>query len=206
MSNYREEYGGLTDMELVDLARTGGASGGVTGCVAGAGVSHGGNPAAAELLGRYQRSVYLWCFRYVNDHEKALDLSQDVFLSVLQGLEAFAGRSRFSSWLFSITRNRCLNEVQRVDLLRDEGPDLERVPDRIAGPDREFEQREGEEKVLRLLRTTLGPQEQKAIWLRCYERLPIDEITKILGIEASSGARGMLQTARRKLRAALKED
>lgn len=192
MSNYREEYSGLTDMELVDLARTGSVSG-------------GGNPAAAELFGRYKRAVYLWCFRYVNDHEKALDLSQDVFLRVLQGLEAFAGRSRFSSWLFSITRNRCLNEVQRVDLLSDEGPDPERVPGKEPGPDRELEQREGEERILRLLRTTLEPLEQKAIWLRCYDRLPIDEITRVLGIESSSGARGMLQTVRRKLRAALKE-
>jgi len=47
--------------------------------------------------------------------------------------------------------------------------------------------------------------EQKAIWLRCFERLPIDEITGMLGIEAKSGARGMLQTARRKLKAALEE-
>jgi RNA polymerase sigma-70 factor (ECF subfamily) len=193
MSNIREEACGLTDMELVDLARTGG-------------VSDGGTTAASELFGRYQRSVYLWCFRYVNDHEKALDLSQDVFLRALQGLESFAGRSRFSSWLFSITRNHCLNEVQRVDLLRDEGPDPDCIPGRETGPDREFEQREGEERILHLLRATLEPREQKAIWLRCYERLPIDDITKILSIDTSSGARGMLQTARRKLRAALKED
>ena len=193
MSNRKEEYGGLTDMELVNLARTGGVSG-------------DGTPAAAELFGRYQRSVYLWCFRYVNDHEKALDLSQDVFLRALKGLESFAGRSRFSSWLFSITRNRCLNEVQRVDLLRDEGPDLDCIPSREPRPDGEFEQREGEERILHLLRVTLEPLEQKAIWLRCYERLQVDEITKVLDIKTRSGARGMLQTARRKLRAALKED
>ena len=193
MSNRREEKIGLTDMELVDLARTGG-------------VSDDGTPAAAELFGRYQRSVYLWCFRYVNDHEKALDLSQDVFLRALQGLEAFAGRSRFSSWLFSITRNHCLNEVQRVDLLRDECPDPDCIGGGETGPDRKLEQREGEKRILHLLRATLEPREQKAIWLRCYERLPIDEITKVLDIKTRSGARGMLQTARRKLRAALKED
>ena len=46
-------------------------------------------------------------------------------------------------------------------------------------------------------------EEQKAIWLRCFERVPIDEITRLLGIEASTGARGVLQRARRKLRTAL---
>ncbi|MBN2070153.1 MAG: sigma-70 family RNA polymerase sigma factor [Candidatus Krumholzibacteriota bacterium] len=192
MSN-EEEYGGLTDSELVGLARSGRDKG-------------RGGDATAELLGRYQKAVYLWCFRYVSDHEKALDLSQDVFLRAIEGLDSFAGKSKFSSWLFSITRNRCLNEVRRVDLLGDgEGLDVEHLPGRFAGPDRELEEREGEARVLSLLNTALEPMEKKAIWLRCYERLPVDEITKLLGIETSSGARGMLQTARRKLRAVLEE-
>lgn len=192
MSKEMREYSGSTDEELVAVARAGREAG-------------GGGTAAAELFGRYERAVYLCCYRYVNDHERALDLSQDVFLRAWQGLESFAGRSKFSSWLFAITRNRCINEVRRVDLLHDEGIDPEYIPGREAWPDRELEEREGEEKVLRLVRETLDPLEQKAIWMRCFERLPVDEITRLLGIEVKSGARGMLQTARRKLKAALEE-
>jgi len=192
MSKEMREYSGSTDEELVALAMEGRSSG-------------DGSPAAAELFGRYRKTVYICCFRYVNDHERALDLSQDVFMRAWQGMELFAGRSKFSSWLFAITRNRCINEVRRVDLLHDEGPDPEHIPGRGPWPDKELEEREGEEKVLRLVRETLDPMEQKAIWLRCFERLPIDEITRLLGIEAKSGARGMLQTARRKLKAAIEE-
>lgn len=193
MSNEMKDYSGLADEKLVALA--------VSGKVSGT-----GGPAAAELFGRYQKAVYLWSFRYVNDHERALDLSQDVFLRAWQGLDSFAGRSKFSSWLFSITRNRCLNEVQRIDLLRDEGPDPEYIPGRETGPDRQLEEYESEERILSLVKATLDPLEQKAIWLRCFERMPVDDITQLLGIEGSSGARGMLQTARRKLKAALEED
>ena len=46
-------------------------------------------------------------------------------------------------------------------------------------------------------------REQEAIYLRCFERLPVDEITSLLSITGASGARGLLQSARRKLRAAL---
>lgn len=164
-----------------------------------------GRSAATELLERYRRPVYLWAFRYVRDHERALDMSQDVFLKAWRGLGGFGGKSKFSSWLFAITRNQCLNEVRRVNILADEGTDAELIRDRNPDPARQLEEREGEERVRGLIRSELDPVEQKAIWLRCFERLPVDDITDLLGISESSGARGVLQRARRKLRAALGE-
>jgi DNA-directed RNA polymerase specialized sigma24 family protein len=53
------------------------------------------------------------------------------------------------------------------------------------------------------MRSHLAPLEQEALWLRCVERMPVDEITRVLGIEGSTGARAVLQSARRKLRAVL---
>ncbi|MCK4773988.1 MAG: hypothetical protein KAT30_04360, partial [Candidatus Krumholzibacteria bacterium] len=58
-----------------------------------------GRAAATELFQRYRKSVYLWSYRYLRDHERALDLSQDVFLRAWRGLGSFGGRARFSSWL-----------------------------------------------------------------------------------------------------------
>jgi len=162
-----------------------------------------GRAAATELLQRYRRPVYLWSYRYVKDHERALDLSQDVFLRAWRGLGRFGGRSQFSSWLFAITRNQCLNEVRRVNILVDEGADTDLVKDHSPDPARQLEEKEGEDRMHELIRAALDPMEQKAIWLRCFERLPVDEITGLLGIDDASGARGVLQRARRKLRAAL---
>jgi RNA polymerase sigma-70 factor (ECF subfamily) len=165
--------------------------------------SASGRAAAAELLGRYRRPVYLWCYRYVGEHEHALDLSQDVLLRAWQSLESFAGRSKFSSWLFAIARNRCLNEVRRVKLFDEDEPDFDRVAAGRSDPAIDFEEREDANRLLGLITKTLEPLEQKALWLRCLERLPVDEITKILEIDETSGARGVLQKARRKLRSAI---
>ena len=57
--------------------------------------------------------------------------------------------------------------------------------------------------LLRILTDTLTPQEQEAIWLRWFERMPVDDITCALGLDTASGARGLLQAARRKLRVVL---
>ena len=181
---------GCTDAELVRVAQRDRGS-------------ERGSSAAAELLRRHQRSVYSWCFRYVKDRERALDLSQDVLLRAYENLDGFAGRSKFSSWLFSIARNRCLNEMRRVDPPAEVEADLQQVPDASADPCGRLMEKESEERVIRLIRAVLEPLEQEAIRLRCFERVPVDKITCMLGIRSGPEARVVLQRARRKLRAAL---
>ena len=77
-----------------------------------------GRQAASALLGRYRERVYVWCLRYVRDHEQALDMAQEVLLSAYRNLGSFGGRSQFGSWLFSIARNRCLSELRRPALFK----------------------------------------------------------------------------------------
>ena len=72
-------------------------------------------------------------------------------------------------------------------------------------PDRLIENEEEEQELKELIKSELDPLQQEVLWLRCFERVPVDEITRLLGITASSGARGVLQSARRKLRAVLQE-
>lgn len=166
--------------------------------------SDAGREAASALLARHQRSVYVWCLRYTKDHEAACDLAQDVLLRAYRSLERFRGASAFSSWLFVIARNRCLNAVRRPGLLRDEEADPELIAaDPDSGPDTELEERESNETMRRLIEECLDETERRALMLRCHERLPVVEITALLEIRSASGARGVLQNARRKLRAAL---
>jgi RNA polymerase sigma factor (sigma-70 family) len=83
--------------------------------------------------------------------------------------------------------------------------DPEEHVDRDEGPERAYENREELMRVLEAVETSLDRDERLALWLRCEEALPVEEITGILGLTSPSGARGLLQTARRKLRAALRE-
>lgn len=170
-------------------------------------VRQGGNPearreAATRLLLRYRDAVYLWCFRYTRDHDRAMDLSQDVMVSAWEKIGTFEGRSKFSSWLYSITRNRCIDASRKIDVLADEEI-TDDLADPVPMPDEALDADGNEAWLLELIRTELEPEEQSALWLRCVERMPVDDITALLGVQGSSGARGLLQRARRKLRAAM---
>ena len=164
--------------------------------------SSDGRNAAEALLCRYQKAAYLWCFRYVRDHDRALDLAQDVLLQAYQSLPNFRGDSEFSSWLFAVARNRCLNALRRGNAMVELHLIEDALADSTPTPDRELEDDEAETRLLALIEEVLDTTEQRAIWLRCVERVPVDEITARLDIVGASGARGVLQSARRKLRAA----
>jgi RNA polymerase sigma-70 factor (ECF subfamily) len=162
-----------------------------------------GRSAASRLLERHQQRVYLWCRRYVPEHERALDLAQEVLLSAYRAMSGFEGRSRFSSWLFAITRNRCLNAVRAKRLWVDEETD----PDDTAGdapyPEAALEIEQDEQRLRDVLARHLDEAEREALWLSCCERLSVDEITRVMRLENATGARGLLQRARRRLRAVL---
>ncbi|HTO91430.1 MAG TPA: sigma-70 family RNA polymerase sigma factor [Candidatus Sulfotelmatobacter sp.] len=165
-----------------------------------------GRAAIEALLGRYMERIYLYCFRMVRDRDRALDLAQEAMIDALRGLPGFEGRARFASWLFAIVRNRCRTALRPRSLTRDDEVETDELSDGGANPEALWIEREGEARLERLVMEHLEPLEQNAIWLRCVEGMPVDEITRVLGVESASGARGLLQTARRKLRAALSRE
>ncbi|MEO5617286.1 MAG: sigma-70 family RNA polymerase sigma factor [Candidatus Eisenbacteria bacterium] len=162
-----------------------------------------GQAAASELLGRYQQRVYLWCYRYVRERERALDLAQEVLASAWRALPKFRHGSKFSWWMFVTTRNRCINAVPAPSLLRDDQAGLDRLPAASPDPAVEYEQERDEEAVRRLMIEHLDEDERLALWMGCFERMPVEGITQALKLANASGARALLQRARRKLRAAL---
>jgi RNA polymerase sigma-70 factor (ECF subfamily) len=123
-------------------------------------------------------------------------------LNAYRGLGGFDGRARFSSWLFAIARNRCLNALRRPPLFAG-GDEMDSLPDSQVRQDVELEQREDEERILGLIREHLEPVDQQVLWLRCFEKVPVEVITRMLDIAEPSGARGVLQRARRRLKAAM---
>ena len=162
-----------------------------------------GQGALALLLSRYRDRVYGWCWRQVHDRELALDLAQEVLVSAYRGLAGFDERARFSTWLFAIARNRCLSELRKRRLPMEDGAFLEFVADSRPTPDRELEGHLAEAALNKMIREHLTQLEQDALWLGCVERVSVDEITRLLDIREPSGARAVLQRARRRLRSAL---
>lgn len=162
--------------------------------------------AASQLFGRYRKRVYTWCYRLVRHHDKAMDLAQDALLNGYRSLASYQHGCPFSSWLYAIARNRCFNELRRPALFAGEAIDLDGLAGPTDDPAEILMRKLDERRLLALIHEHLDEEEQSVLWLRCMERLPIDAITEVLGIEQASGARGLLQRARRKLRAALGVD
>lgn len=159
--------------------------------------------AETELFGRYRGRVYAWCRRYVREHEAALDLAQDVLLIAYRSLGTYQQRAPFGGWLFTVTHHACLRAVRRRTLETEEDSLLETIADPRPDALAQHEDAQARDRLLTLVRATLEPIEQRALWLRVVEAQPVEEITRMLGLENATGARALLQKARRKLRAAL---
>jgi len=165
--------------------------------------SDAGRHAASRLLARYRERVLIWCWRVVDDRELALDLAQEVLLNAFNRLSSYEHDGRFGAWLFTIARHRCLSELRRRKIPMAEDAVLEWIADPRPGPDEAYERKSTSEELLTVVRESLTPLEQDAIWMRCHEGLSVDVITQRLEIPERTGARAVLQRARRKLKAAL---
>src|SRR6266545_5610741 len=65
-----------------------------------------------ELFRRYYQKVACWCVRFSSDREMAADLAQEIFMAAYRNLDSFRGESKFSTWLYSIARNHCINHAR----------------------------------------------------------------------------------------------
>src|SRR2546423_12143397 len=75
-----------------------------------------GDERAFTLIVRtYEGPVFNYVLRLVGDRALAEDLTQEVFLRVFQGLPKFSLRSRFTTWMFQVTKNRVLDELRSME-------------------------------------------------------------------------------------------
>jgi RNA polymerase sigma-70 factor (ECF subfamily) len=93
-----------------------------------------GDERAFTLIVRaYEGPVFNYVLRLVGDRSQAEDLTQEVFLRVFQGLPKFSLRSKFTTWLFQVTKNRVLDELRanerrpRLSVALEDVPPLEVV-------------------------------------------------------------------------------
>jgi RNA polymerase sigma-70 factor, ECF subfamily len=163
-----------------------------------------GRESATQLLARWQGRVYIWAYRFAGEREQALDLAQECLMRAYRALPGYQPRGKFSAWMFTIVHNACRDFArQRQRIRRDDEVDPDSMPATTRGPEQWFEERDDQRRILTLMRDVLEPQERMALWMRVHDEMSVEEITRTLGLDGASGARGVLQSARRKLRAAL---
>lgn len=161
-----------------------------------------------ELFGRYHAKIARWCLAFTNDRESAADLAQEICAKAYKNLPSFRGQSKFSTWLFSIARNHCLNAVRArsgVPAMESSQMMLDGLPDLAAeNPDAAIERKQMAEIARQLVCESLEDTERLVFTLHFAEELPLDVITRILKLTNTSGAKAYLVSAKRKLQRAVR--
>lgn len=151
----------------------------------------GDNQAFDELVLLYQNKVYALAFRYMGNEDDAYDMAQEAFIKAYRSLRSFKGESSFSTWIYRIATNVCLDEIRRrkrrvTPLSLDEplatldGEEVEReIADESLSADRVYEQKEFTETVQMLL-DEMKPEHKTAIVLRDMMELSYEEIASVL--------------------------
>lgn len=156
-----------------------------------------------ELFRRHHVKVARWCFSVTGDREPAADLAQEVCVKAYQNLAYFKGQSKFSTWLYSITRNHCLNALRSKSSAPEMDSDemvMETLPDMGSdSPLATVERKQQGEIARQLINETLDEKEKAVFTLHFGEELPLDAITRMLKLENASGAKAYLVSAKRKL-------
>lgn len=150
--------------------------------------------AFEKLLTLHEKSVYNLCFRMAGNAEDARDLTQEVFLRVWRTLGQYQFDAAFTTWLYRLTQNVCIDHLRREKRRRHtsltvlDADDAEKelsVPDPAPLPEEQVLYRE-KQRAIREAMDAL-PEEQRVILeLRVVRELPYEEISDVLGIPAGT--------------------
>jgi RNA polymerase sigma-70 factor (ECF subfamily) len=146
-------------------------------------------PAFALLLERYERKVYRLCCSVLRDPDQAADAAQESLVRIWKALGRYDDRASLSTWIYTITRNRCLTAIERrrdLASLSDEAVAAEVEVRAADGHGSEAAQVEDRSALLRELVGGLPERYRKPLVLYYFEDCAIAEVAQMLG--ATEGA------------------
>ena len=176
-------------------------------------VKQGDAAAFTQLVEKYKQPITNLVWRTVRDETEAEDIAQNVFVQAWKSAPRYQATAKFSTWLFTIARNLCLNEFRRrsrhpaesLDQMRDDSDDqplFQVVDRRIRSAQDELLQGELEHKVDAVIGAL--PENQRVALALCrQEELSYEEIAEVLGCSLSA-TKSLIHRARETLKARLK--
>lgn len=139
-----------------------------------------GDLAAFEtLIDRYQSKVYNLAYKILCNYDDAADAAQDALVKIYKNINSFQGKSQFSTWIYRITYNVCLDRIrQRKNVFNDELD--EAIPDSGLTPHATAEKNERIDKIYEAI-NTLSVEHRTAVVMRDVNGHSYEEISQILG-------------------------
>jgi RNA polymerase sigma-70 factor, ECF subfamily len=174
----------------------------------------GSHHAFEELLARYEAPVITFCYAFVRNREAAEDLAQEAFLRVFRNAKRYQPVAKFTTWLYRIAANLCINELKKGKLRQsrslDEpaGPDpdgtkiIERIASDHASPLSDAESHEAQSLIGKAIDHLPDDQRTTLIMVE-YHHMAYQDIAEILGVTVSA-IKMRVKRARETLRETLK--
>ena len=156
------------------------------------GKARAGDVDAYEVLVRRHRDrIYRIALRMLGDRHDAEDIAQDVVIQVWTALAGFTGASSFTTWLYRIVVNRCLNQIRRSRSTR---PVLDGDPPPAAGAEDMVIARQRARAAMEAV-AALPPDQRAVVVLHQLEGLSYREVAAVVNI-SEDAVRGRLHRAR----------
>ncbi len=172
----------------------------------------GDDDAFAQLMRDNEKRIYNLTLRMTGNPEDAMDLAQEAFLNAWRGLKFFKGDSAFSTWVYRLASNACIDHLRRKKRRQDisapmpvdeEDDSIPDIPDERFQPEQELERQELRRAVAAGL-DQLSDEHRQVLVMREVSGLSYQEIGDILDLEAGT-VKSRIARARNSLRKILVE-
>lgn len=144
----------------------------------------------SAIIDRYQSKVYSTAFHYTHDYEEARDLTQEIFIKLYNSLASYKNNASFSTWLYRIAVNRCIDwtrkkKLQTVSVVCDGSEEETDIYDILEdggiGPEEELIRQENKDYIKKVVEGL--PEIYKTVIILYYfEDFSPQEISDITGI------------------------
>ncbi len=164
---------------------------------------HGDEAAFEELIRLHEKKVYALCRRMCRSEDDALEAAQDAFLAVWRGIGSFRADAAFSTWLYRLATNACLDLLRREKKrggdvsLDDEESRLD--PADLSPQPEEAAIRSDTQRIVREALYALPDDYREVLLLRETEQLSYQEIAEAAGLELGT-VKSRINRARQALR------
>jgi len=162
--SFRDKYSTMTDREVIELF-----------------LSNRNQEYFRLLYKRYSLKVFKKCISLTHNEEEAEDATQEIFIKIFLNLSKFNNQSKFSTWLYAITHNYCIDLVRKINkekyLFSDQ---IENTPDIIDDNDHSNAGlMEIKLRKLKIVFDRLESSDKKILTMKYQDSLKVREIAKI---------------------------